>query len=89
MGYAYKYGVQMTVRKGFESAAAVTPSDTTNLTKNSDALFIGGAGNIAVVMADGSTATFDAVPAGTVLPISVSRVNATNTTATLIISLNS
>lgn len=63
--------------------AAVTPSDSTDMNIVSRALYVGGAGNLSVVMAgDGATVVFTAVPAGTVLPISVMRVNATGTTAT-------
>ena len=51
-------------------------------------LWIGGAGNVAVI-ADGDTAavTIVGVLAGTLLPIRVSRVMATNTTATSIVAL--
>ena len=69
------------------SAAAVTTSDSTVL-PCTRALYIGGAGNVAVVMADDeNTITFTAVPAGTILPIQVIKVMATNTTATNIIAL--
>jgi hypothetical protein len=40
-----------------------------------------------VVWPDGSTSTFTAVAAGTLLPIQVRRVNATLTTATLMVAL--
>ena len=46
------------------------------------------AGNVSVVMADGTTAVLSAVPAGMLLPLRVTRVNATSTTATLIVALN-
>lgn len=64
-------------------AVAVTPSDTTNLTNVTRGLFVGGVGNLSVVMAgDGATVVFTGVPAGAFLPIRVSRVNSTLTTAT-------
>lgn len=67
-------------------AAAVTPSDSTIL--NARALYVGGAGNVAVMPLEGSTAvTFTAVPAGTILPVSCARVMSTNTTATAIVAL--
>ena len=69
-------------------AEAVTPSDTVNLGAQSRSLFVGTGGNIAVVMADGSTATFTNVPGGFVLPICVTRVNSTNTTASNIVSIS-
>ena len=72
----------------YGSAAAVTPSDTTII--NCRALYIGGAGNVAVKTTAGATAvTFTAPPVGTILPINIDggQVMSTNTTATLIVSL--
>lgn len=71
------------------NAAAVTPSDTVNLTNVAKALYIGGAGNVAVYMEDAplTTVVFNNAQAGSVLPIRVVRVLATNTTATGIVSL--
>lgn len=66
---------------------AVTPSDSVSLTKTSRALYVGGAGTVVAVMKDGTTLTFVGVTAGTVLPIRVTRVNSTNTTATSIVAL--
>ena len=70
-----------------DNAAAVTPSDSTDLAYTSRALYIGGAGNLVVTMAGGGDVTFSAVPAGSILPIRVSRVKATSTTATSIVNL--
>jgi hypothetical protein len=70
-----------------DNAAAVTPSDSTDLAFTSRALYIGGAGNIVVTMAGGGDVTFTAVPAGSILPIRVSRVKSTSTTATSIVNL--
>jgi hypothetical protein len=67
--------------------AAVTPSDTVNIGFTTFGLWVGGAGNVVVVWPDGSTSTFTAVAAGTLLPIQVIRVNATLTTATLMVAL--
>ena len=67
-------------------AAAVTPSDSTVVAFRS--LWIGGAGNVAVMPLNGDTAvTFSTVAAGTLLPIAVRQVMATNTTATLIVGM--
>jgi hypothetical protein len=61
----------------------------TDLTTFSRALWVGGAGNIAVIMRDGSGPfTISGIPAGTLIPIRVQRVNATGTTATLIVALS-
>jgi hypothetical protein len=68
-------------------ALTVSPHDTTTLTTASKALYVGTGGNIAVLMLDGTTATFTAVPTGTVLPIRVQRVNSTNTTASNMVAL--
>jgi hypothetical protein len=67
-----------------DNAAELTPSDSTNLTTFSRALWVGGAGNLCVTMIGGQTVTFSNVAAGTFLPIRVKRVLATGTTATLI-----
>ncbi len=65
---------------------AITPSDSTVLT-GVRALWVGGAGNLALVAAgDSGTVTVSGVPAGTLLPIAVSKVMAA-TTATLIVGL--
>lgn len=69
------------------NAVAVTPHDSTNLSDVCRALYIGTAGNMAVVTADGATVLFSNVPAGSIIPIAVSRVNSTNTTASAIVAL--
>jgi hypothetical protein len=66
---------------------AVTPSDSTVLTAVR-ALWVGGAGNVAVVFRNTATAvTLVGVPAGTLLPTSVVKVMSTNTTASSIVAL--
>lgn len=70
-----------------EAAFAVTPSDTVSFTVRPRALYVGGAGNVTVVNDDGTTCLFSNVPSGAILPISPKRVNATATTATLIVGL--
>lgn len=65
----------------------IPPSDTVNLTKRCRAVYVGGAGNIVAVDDAGTAVTFSAVPAGTVLPIEAKRINATGTTATLLVAL--
>ncbi len=70
------------------SAAAVTPSDNTDLAYVTRGLYVGGAGNITVNMAEnGAAFLFTGVPVGTVLPIAVSRVKATGTTATALVAI--
>ena len=69
-------------------AVVTTPSDAT-LLQTTKALYVGGAGNVTVKMAgDGVNILFTAIPAGTVLPIAVTQVRATGTTATAIVALS-
>ena len=70
------------------SAAAVTPSDTEILSPLSRMIYVGGAGDLSVVMLDGSSAVFKAIPAGTTLRIRVSKVLSTGTSATAILALS-
>ena len=66
-------------------AAAVTPSDTTQI--YASALFVGGAGNVAVVTEGDDTVTFSGVQAGSMLVLRIKQVRATSTTATNIVRL--
>lgn len=66
---------------------AITKSDAVNLTYLTRAIYVGGTGDVVAVFPDDSTVTFSAVPAGTVLPIVVKRVNSTSTTATLMVAM--
>lgn len=70
-----------------EWATAVTPSDSTDLTQVSRALYIGVGGNVNVDTPDGATVVFAGVLGGTILPVRVKRVRATSTTATSIVAL--
>jgi ethanolamine utilization microcompartment shell protein EutS len=64
----------------------VTPSDTTVLS-SVRALYVGGAGDVAVTMQDGSTGTLPNATAGSILPVQCIKVMATGTTATNIRAL--
>lgn len=69
------------------SAVAVTKSDSTVM-QPTRALWVGGTGDVAVVMAGNeTTVTFTGVPAGSILPVQATKVMSTNTTATSIIAL--
>ena len=80
----------------FSRWADITKSDTVNLdgsvsatgakVKPCDAIYVGGAGIVAAVFQDNSVVNFTAV-AGEILPIRIKRVNAANTTATLMVAL--
>jgi hypothetical protein len=67
-------------------ADLVSPSDTTDLTSTSRSLLIGEAGDIRVTTVGGETVTFPVV-AGQLLPLMVTRVHATGTTASAVVSL--
>lgn len=83
----------------YQKAAAVTKSDSTAITQQvrstesggsavyPDALLIGGAGNVVLVTPDDHVTAAITVIAGQILPITVKRVNSTNTTATNIEAL--
>lgn len=79
------------VRRDVSSAwkgIAITPSDATILPDGIRGVWVGGAGNLAVIMSGDTTpVTLAGVPAGTLLPIQISKVMATNTTATAITAL--
>lgn len=69
-------------------AVAVTPSDSDNLTDNARGLYVGTGGDVSVEMVDvGVAIIFSSVQGGTILPIQVSRVNLTGTTASNIVAL--
>lgn len=68
-----------------QRAAALTASDTTEI--NAKALYIGGAGNVAVQTTGGDTVTFVGMLAGTILPVECRKLMSTNTTATNIVGL--
>ena len=61
---------------------SITPSDTGVISPVARGLYVGGAGNVKVDMVGGTALTFSGVAAGTVLPIQVTRVYSTGTTAT-------
>lgn len=67
-------------------AAAITPSDVTNLTAVTRAIYVGSAGGNISAQINGATVIFVAVPIG-ILPIQCSRVNSTGTTSTNLVAL--
>lgn len=82
--FQYSDSVQAPARK----AVAVTPHDTNPLTDVPKALYVGAAGNIACrLVDDGADVTFVGVTAGAILPIRVSHVRSTSTTASSIVAL--
>ena len=66
-------------------AATVTANDTTTFAPST--LYIGTAGNVNVTTAGGTTLVFSNLNAGTILPVLVTKVLLTSTTASNIVRL--
>lgn len=76
-----------TIADSYRGGVAVTPSDTTLLAPTRG-LYVGGAGNVTVDLADGTTGILLTAPAiGVVHQLSVIKVKATGTTATAIVAI--
>lgn len=73
--------------EGYGRAVAVTPNDSSDLSGVTQAIYVGGAGDLHVTMSDGSEVTFVGIDTGETLPLRVRRVYATDTTATDIVAL--
>lgn len=76
----------------FINSVNATPSDSTVLAQVSNALYVGGAGNVAIrwgIPQSGAQANgfFANVPAGTVLHVRADKIFSTGTTATNIVVL--
>jgi hypothetical protein len=70
------------------SSVSVTPSDENELAYLTRGLYVGVGGNVALKLRDDSAAVvFVGVAEGTILPLQVKQVMATDTTATNIIAL--
>lgn len=73
---------------GAGDAVAITKSDTTTYNPPLAALYIGGAGAVAVrTYPGGTTITFSGATAGSIIPIQCDRVMSANTDATAIVGL--
>ena len=72
---------------GIRRGSAITPNDGADLAAETRAIYIGSAGDVAMVLVSGDTVTFAGVPAGTLLPVRAVRVRATGTTAGLLLGL--
>ena len=69
----------------YVAAAAVTPNDGVDLPlKPCQALLVTATGNLSVVMEAGGQIDLTGVTANTLLPLRVSRVRSTGTTATVV-----
>lgn len=79
----------MNVNPGYNDAVPITKSDTVDAPWVFDALYVGGAGAVVIVLNDAAetVVTFAGVPAGLVLRVQGKRVNATNTVPTDFVGL--
>ena len=69
------------------NAVLVSPNDSTDLTYVTRAVYVGTTGNMKVTMQDSGTVLFTGIAAGTTLPIRVTRIWSTTTTASTILAL--
>lgn len=84
----------MAIPSGGTNAVAVTPHDTNPVVPQGvgnnpvpiAAIYVGGAGNVAVRTVGGDDVVFTAPPVGTTLYVRATHVLATGTTATLLIA---
>ncbi|MEL6323013.1 MAG: hypothetical protein AAFU82_04105 [Pseudomonadota bacterium] len=65
----------------------ITPNDDADLTSLPKGIYIGGTGDLAVIMPDGSTGVFVQMLGGGTYPIRPARILQTGTTATGIVGL--
>tara|TARA_Y100000034_G_C6832347_1_gene375811 strand:+ start:343 stop:591 length:249 start_codon:yes stop_codon:yes gene_type:complete len=81
----------MGVQANFADQARVFGHDAVSIVLDATlvnaCLYVGGAGDVSVVMQSGNTAIFKQVNAGTFLPILVTKVTTANTTATDILAI--
>jgi len=68
-------------------AFAVTPADGSDFAVAARAIWVGGAGDVKLTTFGGDTVTLVGVTAGCLIPVRVSRVFSTGTTATSIVGL--
>jgi len=68
-------------------AFTITPNDSEDLAYVTRSIYVGVGGTIVLITAGGETVTLVNVQSGSVLPLRVSRVKATSTSATNMIGL--
>lgn len=83
-------------QKPAENAVVITPSDSEDITVGTQkiqtrALYVGATGDLSVEMKgdrmEDQTVLFTGVIKGTILPLAITRVNSTGTTAAFIVAL--
>lgn len=78
----------MDINPGWDKPFPIVPSDAVDAVRPFRALYVGGIGDVTVVLLDGATCLFSAVPVGSIIPVQGKRVNATATTATLMVGFS-
>lgn len=72
---------------GATKLVAITPSDTTNLSGAARGFLVGVGGDVVAVDVYGNAVTLKNLISGVIYPIQITRINATNTTATDLVAL--
>jgi len=70
----------------YRHAAAVSPSDTVDLTNVTRAIYIGVTGDVTLITANSETVLLKGALAGSVIRVQASRIKATGTTATNLVA---
>jgi len=70
-----------------DNAATITPNNDTDLAYITRAIWVGGAGAINVTLAGGQTVLFSGILAGTLLPLRITRVLSSSTSATNLVGI--
>jgi co-chaperonin GroES (HSP10) len=78
---------QLSVSTTIPTATAYKLYASRDMSNNGAVLYVGGAGNVELITAGGDDLVFTGVPAGSFMPVQVTRVKDTSTTATEIIAL--
>lgn len=84
----HKIGYEQGPNAPYTRASAITPTNGADLAFRTTAIWVGGAGNLALVLSSGDTVTFTAVPAGTLIRVRADQVPSTGTTATNLVALS-
>lgn len=79
-------GMSSSLSSPYVGGAAITKSDTVAI-EVTRAIYVGGTGDLKVTYQDGSVDVLQSIPAGAILPIRVSLVWSTGTTATKLSAL--
>tara|TARA_Y100000310_G_C20193860_1_gene583725 strand:+ start:330 stop:596 length:267 start_codon:yes stop_codon:yes gene_type:complete len=77
------------MQRGFNRLKAITPHDTTNEEFVIEELYVGGAGNVVLVLMNDDTVTLTGALAGHRYPYQAKRINSTSTTATNLVAAHS